>query len=38
MGQLLLLPEPVVIEFLDSSGQHWSRDEQGLLTSGEKCS
>jgi hypothetical protein len=29
-------PEPVVIEFLDSSGQHWSRNEQGLLTSAEK--
>ena len=26
-------PEPVEIEFLDSSGQHWTRDEQGFLTS-----
>lgn len=25
-------PEPVEIEFLDSSGQHWTRDEQGFLT------
>ena len=24
-------PEPVQIEFLDSSGQQWSRDEQGSL-------
>jgi len=24
-------PEPVQIEFLDSSGHHWTRDEQGLL-------
>ena len=28
-------PEPVEIEFLDSDGQHWTRDEQGLLTSGD---
>ncbi len=28
-------PEPVQIEFLDSSGQHWTRDEQGFLTSDE---
>ena len=25
-------PEPVEIEFVDSSGQHWTRDEQGVLT------
>lgn len=25
-------PEPVEIEFLDSSGRQWSRDEQGFLT------
>ena len=25
-------PEPVEIEFLDSSGRAWTRDEQGLLT------
>jgi hypothetical protein len=25
-------PEPVQIEFLDSSGQQWTRDEQGALT------
>lgn len=25
-------PEPVEIEFLDSSGRQWSRDEQGNLT------
>lgn len=24
-------PEPVQIEFLDSSGNHWTRDEQGAL-------
>jgi hypothetical protein len=24
-------PEPVEIEFLDSSGRRWSRNEQGLL-------
>ncbi len=24
-------PEPVQIEFLDSSGYHWTRDEQGFL-------
>jgi hypothetical protein len=24
-------PEPVEIEFLDSSGQHWTRNEQGFL-------
>lgn len=24
-------PEPVEIEFLDSSGRHWKRDEQGRL-------
>lgn len=28
-------PEPVQIEFLDSSGRHWTRDEQGFLTSDE---
>ena len=28
-------PEPVQIEFLDSSGQHWTRNEQGFLTSDE---
>lgn len=28
-------PEPIQIEFLDSSGQHWTRDEQGFLTNGE---
>jgi hypothetical protein len=28
-------PEPVEIEFLDSSGQQWARDEQGFLTSGD---
>jgi hypothetical protein len=30
-------PEPVEIEFLDSSGRHWKRDEQGSLapTDGE---
>ena len=28
-------PEPVEIEFLDSSGQHWTRDEQGFLTCGD---
>jgi hypothetical protein len=28
-------PEPVEIEFLDSSGQHWTRDEQGFLTGGD---
>ncbi len=26
-------PEPVQIEFLDSSGRAWTRDEQGFLTS-----
>ncbi len=26
-------PEPVEIEFLDSSGCQWTRDEQGILTS-----
>lgn len=31
-------PEPVEIEFLDSSGQHWTRDEQGFLTFGDNCS
>jgi hypothetical protein len=25
-------PEPVEIEFLDSGGRHWTRDEQGSLT------
>lgn len=25
-------PEPVQIEFLDSSGRQWNRDEQGYLT------
>ena len=25
-------PEPVEIEFLDSSGRRWTRDEQGTLT------
>jgi hypothetical protein len=25
-------PEPVQIEFLDSAGRRWSRDEQGALT------
>lgn len=25
-------PEPVEIEFLDSSGSQWTRDEQGVLT------
>ena len=24
-------PEPVQIEFIDSSGHHWTRDEQGTL-------
>jgi hypothetical protein len=24
-------PEPVQLEFLDSSGQHWTRNEQGAL-------
>ena len=24
-------PEPVQIEFLDSSGRHWARDEEGTL-------
>ncbi|WP_405582177.1 hypothetical protein [Streptomyces sp. NBC_01190] len=24
-------PEPVEIEFLDSAGRHWNRDEQGTL-------
>jgi len=28
-------PEPVQLEFLDSSGQHWTRDEQGFLTCGD---
>lgn len=27
-----LTPEPVPIEFLDSSGQQWTRDEQGSLS------
>jgi hypothetical protein len=26
------LPMPVQIEFLDNSGHHWTRDEQGFLT------
>ncbi len=26
-------PEPVEIEFLDSSGRHWTRNEQGFITS-----
>ena len=25
-------PEPVEIEFLDSGGRQWTRDEQGVLT------
>ncbi|MCM4085150.1 hypothetical protein, partial [Paractinoplanes hotanensis] len=25
-------PEPVQIEFLDSAGRRWSRDEQGTLS------
>jgi len=25
-------PEPVEIEFLDSSGRRWTRDEQGRLS------
>jgi hypothetical protein len=25
-------PEPVQIEFLDSAGRRWTRDEQGRLT------
>lgn len=29
-------PEPVEIEFLDSSGRHWTRDEQGFLTRGDR--
>lgn len=28
-------PEPVQIEFLDSSGRHWTRNEQGFLSSDE---
>lgn len=28
-------PEPIEIEFLDSSGRHWTRDEQGVLTSAD---
>lgn len=28
-------PEPVQIEFLDSSGEHWTRNEQGFLTTAE---
>jgi hypothetical protein len=31
-------PEPVEIEFMDSGGQHWTRDEQGFLTCGENRS
>jgi hypothetical protein len=31
-------PEPVEIEFMDSSGQHWTRDEQGFLTCGDNYS
>ena len=27
-------PEPVEIEFVDSSGRHWARDEQGHITPG----
>ena len=29
--QVYFSPEPVQIEFLDSSGHHWTRNEQGLL-------
>ncbi|MEU8661921.1 hypothetical protein [Actinoplanes philippinensis] len=28
-------PEPVQIEFLDSAGRRWSRDEQGTLSRSE---
>jgi hypothetical protein len=31
-------PEPVEGEFLDSSGQHWTRDGQGFLTCGDNRS
>ena len=31
-----LSPEPVQIEFLDSDGWHWSRDEQGFLIRSEE--
>lgn len=30
-------PEPVQIEFLDSAGRRWSRDEQGFLTRVERA-
>src|SRR5947209_1613905 len=30
-------PEPVQIEFLDSSGSQWTRDEQGTLTRTEEA-
>jgi hypothetical protein len=33
-----LSPEPVQIEFLDSDGWQWSRDEQGFLTRSEERS
>jgi hypothetical protein len=29
-------PEPVQIEFLDSAGRRWTRDEQGALTRGSR--
>ncbi len=29
-------PEPVQIEFLDSAGRRWSRDEQGTLTRADR--
>lgn len=29
-------PEPVQIEFLDSAGRRWTRDEQGALTPGSR--
>ncbi|AGL16082.1 hypothetical protein L083_2572 [Actinoplanes sp. N902-109] len=28
-------PEPVQIEFQDSAGRRWSRDEQGTLSSAD---
>lgn len=31
-GSSYFSPEPVEIEFLDSSGVHWKRDEQGALS------
>jgi hypothetical protein len=30
-----VVPEPVQIEFLDSAGRRWSRDEQGALSRAE---